>query len=51
MTRDDEYLIAVTGDALRSRYTVTALPADMWSMLKDVDRADLKREVREAVRK
>lgn len=51
MTYDDQFLIKMTGDALRVRHPLCTVPADMWALLKDIEKADLRREVREAVGK
>lgn len=50
MTKDDKFRLAVAGDSLRVLNTTDRTPDDMWQMLKDIDRADLKAEVQRAVR-
>jgi hypothetical protein len=50
MTNDDKFKLAIAGDSLRALNTTNRTPDDMWDMLKEIERADLKAEVARAVK-
>jgi hypothetical protein len=50
MTIDDKFKLSIAGDSLRALNTTNRTPDDMWEMLKEIERLDLKAEVKAATK-